>query len=295
MQSKFSLSIPKCFAGIQRFKREKAKRDAKKKSARPGKLQKARLNPGNWSIYSQVACSMWMLSSGLIFGLIPCEFAEGFMWRWITFAYPLSSVINYLFLYAKQSVVKGTNPSAKTILLSKVFVGLVCCVPFIGLAYMLFLVKAIRVEDGTCMPVWEVWAPLLLCIGDTAISAICLYLFINPLYHSAKKMHATKDDKLVKVLKRNLTACGLTMSTSLVTLLGCTMCGPEEKHKSAVMFVASWVAFDKWTDVHAINVAFDDFSDFAMCGEGAKVKPDGTGSEEGGSTEASGASEEGKT
>ncbi|GMH79784.1 hypothetical protein TL16_g08273 [Triparma laevis f. inornata] len=108
-------------------------------------------------------------------------------------------------------------------------------------------------------------------------------------------MHATKDDKLVKVLKRNLTACGLTMSTSLVTLLGCTMCGPEEKHKSAVMFVASWVAFDKWTDVHAINVAFDDFSDFAMCGEGAKVKPDGTGSEEGGSTEASGASEEEKT
>ena len=86
-------------------------RNSKKKSARPQKVKKGfKLDPGQWSVYSQIACAAWMLSSGLIFGLIPCETANGFMWKWITFAYPLSSVINYLFLYAKQDVVKGTNP-----------------------------------------------------------------------------------------------------------------------------------------------------------------------------------------
>ncbi|GMI04683.1 hypothetical protein TrVE_jg1423 [Triparma verrucosa] len=278
------------------IRKEIAKRNSKKKSARPQKVKKGfKLDPGQWSVYSQIACAAWMLSSGLIFGLIPCETANGFMWKWITFAYPLSSVINYLFLYAKQDVVKGTNPSLNTIRLSKLFVGLVACVPFIGLAYMLFLVEGVRTADGTCMPKWETWAPLLLCAGDTTISAICLYLFVNPLWHSAKKMGSTKDDKLVKVLKRNLSSCLLTMSTSLVTLLACCWCGPDKSQYSAVLFTTCWVSFDKWTDVHAINVAFDDFSDISICGGSGKVGVDkhNTSTDPGGSnTETSNTSEE---
>ena len=291
-----------------RVKKDRAKRAASKPSARPAKIMKQssqsiigkllpvdKLKPGPWSIYSQVACAFWMISSGIIFAMVPCEVYEGFMWRWITAAYPLSSVFNYLFLFAKQNTVKGTNPLNTTVLLGEIFLTLVFTVPFIGLAYMIFLVKGRRNDDGMCVPVWEPWAPMMLCFGDTGISAICLYLFIKPLHNSMKTMGkggGAPDDKLYKVLKRNLSSCLLTMSTSLVTMVACCFCGPNPEQLPASLFAAAWCSLDKWTDILAINVAFDDFKDASCCGGGGasyKVAPSGQSTE----MESSGASTEG--
>jgi len=146
--------------------------------------------------------------------------------------------VTYLFLYAKQNTVKGTNPPPLTIKLSKLFLVLVSAVPFIGLGYFVFLVEGVRIE-GVCKPSWEWWAPVLLTLGDTTISMICLFLFVSPL-HEASKMSKTKDGKLQKVLKRNLYSCLLTMGTSLVTLIGCIFCGPDADQHTVSMFVITW-------------------------------------------------------
>jgi hypothetical protein len=69
---------------------------------------------------------------------------------------------------AKQNTVKGTNPSKATIMLSKLFLLMVSVVPPVGLCYAFVLVSGVRIEDGTCMPKWEAWAPLLLCIADSS-------------------------------------------------------------------------------------------------------------------------------
>jgi hypothetical protein len=69
---------------------------------------------------------------------------------------------------AKQNTVKGTNPSKAIIMLSKLFLLMVSVVPPVGLCYAFVLVSGVRIEDGTCMPKWEAWAPLLLCIADSS-------------------------------------------------------------------------------------------------------------------------------
>lgn len=70
-------------------------------SKKKGNKKNKRLQPGPLALASQCACCFRMISSGVIFDYVPCEFYHGFIWRWITFAYPMSSVVNYLFLYAK--------------------------------------------------------------------------------------------------------------------------------------------------------------------------------------------------
>jgi len=80
---------------------------------------------------------------------------------------------------------------------------------------------------------------VLLSTGDTTISMICLFLFVSPL-HEASKMLKTKDDKLQKVLLRNLYSCLLTMGTSLVTLIGCIFCGPDADQHTVTTFIATW-------------------------------------------------------
>jgi len=91
-----------------------------------------------------MGCFCWLLSSGFIFGFVNCEVFEGLLWRYTTFVYPCASVMNYFFLYAKQATVKGPNPTPLMVILSKVFLVLVSCVPFIALGYLLFLIKAER-------------------------------------------------------------------------------------------------------------------------------------------------------
>jgi len=89
-------------------------------------------------------------------------------------------------------------------------------------------------------------------IADTALSLICLYLFVKPMTD-----YKNPPPEIKACLRRNLMSCLAVLSTSLVTMLCCALDSSGGWWLST--FATAYVAFDKFVDVVAVNIAFGDF------------------------------------
>ena len=67
-----------------RWSAEDDKKKAAAKKSRKKVAKKKNLMPGPLSLYAQIGCTVWMLSSAIIFSVVPCETMSGFMWKWVS-------------------------------------------------------------------------------------------------------------------------------------------------------------------------------------------------------------------
>eukprot|EP00947_MAST-08B_sp_MAST-8B-sp1_P001857 g1857.t1 len=221
----------------------------------------------------------------MAFGAIRCDassYLTGLPWRLITSTYGCASTAGYFFLYAKQKSVGGrafhNSRSATEKWLVRVFRVVVPLVPAVSFVYFMWLVQGYYDTQGVCRAQWYAWAPALLCAADTSLGVICVYLFVKPFLHG----DLMKDKTIRGVIKQNLYACLLVQLSTFVTMLMCMIDGALDSTSGNTWpndFMVHWLAFDKLTDIVAVNMSFQDFR---IGNAKAKVGP----SSDRGSTEA---------
>ena len=134
-------------------------------------------------------------------------------------------------------------------------------VQFAAILWFVWMVDAVYTDDGVCRPDWETYAPCILLVADTSVSLICLFLFVKPFLGKSGE-YLRNNPATKSVIARNLFACLLVLSTSFTTLLAAAI-DPTTAELGifrAATFIGPWVAFDKFTDIIAVNIAFNDFS-----------------------------------
>jgi len=190
------------------------------------------------------------------------------IWKVSSTLYIALTMAVYSFYYARSKIWKIIKWKGKE-RLEKLAVVSIAAMGITGLGFFWLPIKGIQYNayliDGECAPVRRRWIPVAWMVGDTAVSALLLVLFIRPLAEIRKLLVKSPNSMILLLNMRRLIQKNrnLLAFTVLVTLVVMVTVAVSDLTLEIIHYMC---AFDRFITVQCITLTFSyDSQDYFYC------------------------------
>jgi len=190
------------------------------------------------------------------------------IWKVSSTLYIALTMAVYSFYYARSKIWEVIKWEGKERLETLAVVG-IAAMGITGLGFFWLPIKGVQynasLSDGECAPVRRRWIPVCWMIGDTAVSALLLMLFIRPLAEIRKMLGRSSRSialllNMRRLIQKNRNLLAITVLVTLVVMVTVAI------SDLTLEIVHYMCAFDRFITVQCITLTFSyDSQDCFYC------------------------------